>query len=50
MKRKDGAMTTELAGAYADGLKNDPQDYLTRLADKSEDTRRQVYPLLQDPL
>ena len=44
----DGAMATELAGAYSDGLKNDPQDFLTRLADKSEDTRRKVYLLLQD--
>lgn len=44
----DGAMATELAGAYSDGLKNDPQDFLTRLASKSEDTRRQVYLLLQD--
>ena len=44
----DGAMATELAGAYSDGLKNDPQDFLTRLADQSEDTRRQVFQLLQD--
>ena len=44
----DGAMATELAGAYSDGLKKDPQDFLTRLADKSEDTRRQVYLLLKD--
>ena len=44
----DGAMATELAGAYSDGLKNDPQDFLTRLASKSEDTRRQVYLLLHD--
>ena len=44
----DGAMATELAGAYSDGLMNDPQDFLTRLASKSEDTRRRVYLLLQD--
>ena len=44
----DGAMSTELAGAYSDGLKNDPQDFLTRLASKREDTRRQVYLLLHD--
>jgi hypothetical protein len=44
----DGAMATELAGAYSDGLENDPQDFLTRLAVKSEDTRRRVYLLLQD--
>lgn len=44
----DGAMATELGGAYSDGLKNDPQDFLTRLASKSDDTRRQVYLLLQD--
>lgn len=43
----DGAMSTELAGAYSDGLKNDPQDFLTRLANKSEATRRRVYLLLQ---
>jgi hypothetical protein len=41
-------MATELGGAYSDGLKNDPQDFLTRLASKSEDTRRRVYLLLQD--
>jgi hypothetical protein len=46
--RADGAMATELGGAYSDGLKNDPQDFLTRLASKSEDTRRRVYLLLQD--
>lgn len=44
----DGAMSTELAGAYSDALKNDPQDFLTRLASKSEDNRREVYLLLQD--
>lgn len=44
----DGAMATGLAGAYSDGLKNDPQDFLTRLADKSDNTRRQVYLLLKD--
>lgn len=44
----DGAMATELAGVYSDGLKNDPQDFLTRLASKREDIRRQVYLLLQD--
>jgi len=44
----DGAMATELAGAYSDGLKTVPQDFLTRLADKGEDTRRQVSLLLQD--
>lgn len=44
----DGAMATELAGAYSDGLKNDPQDFLTRLASNGEDTRRQVYLLLKD--
>lgn len=44
----DGAMATALAGAYSDGLKNDPQDFVTRLASKSEDARRQVYSLLQD--
>ena len=44
----DGAMATELAGAYSDGLKTDLQDFLTRLASKSADTRRQVYLVLQD--
>lgn len=44
----DGAMSTELGGAYSDALKNDPQDFLTRLAGKSEDTRRHVYLLLED--
>jgi len=44
----DGAMATELAGASSDGLNNDPHDFLTRLAGKSEDTRRRVYLLLQD--
>jgi hypothetical protein len=44
----DGAMSTELAGAYSDAIKNDPEGFLETLAPQSENNRRAVYALLKD--
>lgn len=44
----DGAMAAELAGAYSDAIRNDPETFLQALASQSENTRRQVYVLLKD--
>ena len=44
----DGAMAAELAGAYSDAIRDDPQTFLQALASQSEKTRRQVLVLLKD--
>ncbi len=44
----DGAMSEELSSAYSDGIKNDPENFIRKLAAESEGIRRQVYVQLKD--